>query len=83
MPLDREPGFVAIARRYLQDLPGAARSALTALRLAAASRDSADHGRTAALLQTLNPDAWAALDGFVMPEPPALPEGWEASWEPR
>ncbi|MEZ4238054.1 MAG: sulfotransferase [Myxococcota bacterium] len=80
LPLDEEPGRLAVARRYLADVPLAVRGAWTVMRMA---RAGTDHARTAALLHQLNPAAWAAAGDFAMPEPPPLPEGWEAAWPSR
>lgn len=78
--LASEPGWLAVASRYLRDLPELARSVVVGAQLVAASRDSSDHARTQRLLRKLNPAAWAALGDFEMPEPPPLPEGWESAW---
>lgn len=81
VPLPREPGWLAVAARYLRDLPVALSGLGTALSLARASRSGLDdHDRTQALLHRLNPGAWAALGDFRMPPPPPLPEGWERAW---
>lgn len=79
--LPEEPGWFAVAGRYLRDLPVAVSGVMTAIRLARASRSGLeDHARTQALLHRLNPAAWSALGDFRMPEPPALPAGWERAW---
>lgn len=80
-----EPSRFAVCRRWAQDLPELVRSAGAALRLAFASRrqGSVSGPDGQAMLRALNPPAWERLGGFVMPEPPPLPDGWEEAWPAR
>ncbi|MBX2799993.1 MAG: sulfotransferase [Myxococcales bacterium] len=79
--LVREPGWVAVGSRWLADLPLCLHSVGVGLGLAWASRGGSASGRVAQRwMRRLNPSAWQALDDFEMPDPPPLPEGWEAAW---
>lgn len=76
--LRSEPGWRAIAARYLRDLPELVRGGWVFARLLARSGrypgGDDDVGR--ALFRTLNPRAWARWPRFELPPTPPLPDDW-------
>lgn len=80
-PLEREPGRLRLALRWLADLPGCLRFIWIGGRMLWLSRvpGGGDDPRSKRLGMRLNPGSWDLYPGFEMPDPPALPEGWEES----
>ena len=78
-PLEREPGRLRVAARWLAELPGCLRFLWIAGRMLKLSRQpgGGDDPRSKELSRKVNPASWALYPGFEMPDPPELPEGWE------
>lgn len=75
--LEREPSGAVILWRWLAELPRFVYDALLFVYLAWRSREGSDESDAGkALFKKLNPPAWEAYPGLVIPDPPPLDDGW-------
>lgn len=79
--LPQEPGRAALAKLYLRELPEALRFAACYVRMGWHMRraEAFESPFVKRLFAALNPTAWKFYPGFVMPDPPALRDGWEVA----
>ncbi|MCB9727194.1 MAG: sulfotransferase [Deltaproteobacteria bacterium] len=82
--LASQPSGLRVFGRWVSELPRAMAELGTAAgALRRSRRDAAQSGaEMMALFRKLNPRACEAYAGFAMPDPPALPEGWETALAP-